>query len=184
MKKKKCTKCQTIKLYEEFHNNRNKPDGKREWCKICVKEYYLENIESITEKKKLWNKNNPDKRKKYFKKYYDERSNKSVVKQRLRNRMNLAVRNIGFTKTKGSMELVGCDYNTLKEHIESQFEPGMNWDNHTKDGWHIDHIIPLYTAKNEKELYELFHYKNLRPLWAIDNQTRNKTSKKLLIKNS
>ena len=37
---------------------------------------------------------------------------------------------------------------------------------------HIDHIIPLSSAKNENELYELCRYTNLQPLWAFDNLSK------------
>ena len=43
----------------------------------------------------------------------------------------------------------------------------MTWDNYGT--WHIDHMIPLISAKNIDELEALFHYKNLQPLWAVDN---------------
>jgi len=43
----------------------------------------------------------------------------------------------------------------------------MNLDNQGK--WHIDHIIPLSSAKTEGEFYELCHYTNLQPLWAENN---------------
>jgi hypothetical protein len=46
----------------------------------------------------------------------------------------------------------------------------MSWDNHGE--WHIDHIIPLSSAKNESDLYKLFHYTNLQPLWAFDNLSK------------
>ena len=45
----------------------------------------------------------------------------------------------------------------------------MSWDNYGLHGWHIDHIIPISSAKTEEELYKLFYYTNLQPLWAIDN---------------
>lgn len=38
--------------------------------------------------------------------------------------------------------------------------------NHSKDGWHVDHIIPFDSAKIEQEVYSLCHYSNLQSLWA------------------
>lgn len=52
------------------------------------------------------------------------------------------------------------------------FINGMNWNNYGM--WHIDHIKPLYSAKNENELIELCNYKNLQPLWAKDNLIKGK----------
>ena len=43
----------------------------------------------------------------------------------------------------------------------------MSWEN--KGEWHLDHIIPISSATNEKEVYELNHYTNFQPLWSIDN---------------
>ena len=43
----------------------------------------------------------------------------------------------------------------------------MNWEN--RNLWHVDHIIPLSSAKTEEELVKLCHYTNLQPLWAEDN---------------
>jgi hypothetical protein len=45
----------------------------------------------------------------------------------------------------------------------------MNWENYGQFGWHVDHIIPLSSAKTEEEIYKLSHYTNLQPLWAQDN---------------
>lgn len=43
----------------------------------------------------------------------------------------------------------------------------MSWENRSL--WHIDHIIPLASATTEEGVYQLNHFKNLRPLWAEDN---------------
>jgi predicted nucleic acid-binding Zn ribbon protein len=68
-----------------------------------------------------------------------------------------------------TIHILGCDWETLKKHLENQFSEGMSWDNQGRDGWHIDHIIPLSSAKTSDELYKLNHYTNLQPLWAKDN---------------
>lgn len=75
---------------------------------------------------------------------------------------------------KGKIKLskkLGCDRETFKTHIESQFKPGMTWENHGVYGWHIDHIYPLSIAIKEgiDSFKKACHYTNLQPLWAIDN---------------
>ena len=49
------------------------------------------------------------------------------------------------------------------------FKQGMSWSNYGE--WHIDHIKPcsLFNLELEEEQLECFNYKNLQPLWAIDN---------------
>ena len=63
--------------------------------------------------------------------------------------------------------MLGYSAAKLKHHIEKQFLEGMTWENHGE--WEIDHIKPLALANTEKETYELCHYTNLQPLWAIEN---------------
>lgn len=65
----------------------------------------------------------------------------------------------------------GCTIDALRAHIESQWLPGMSWDNHTWDGWHIDHIKPCssFRLTDPEQVRLCYHYTNLRPLWAMDN---------------
>jgi hypothetical protein len=66
---------------------------------------------------------------------------------------------------------VGCTAAKLREHIESQFLPGMTWENFGSE-WEIDHKIPLTYAATVEELIELAHYTNIQPLWGRDNLSK------------
>jgi hypothetical protein len=72
--------------------------------------------------------------------------------------------------------LVGYDVETLKNHLESKFQPGMTWENYGKNGWHIDHIIPKssfhYTSYEDEEFKKCWSLSNLQPLWAADNMAK------------
>lgn len=69
-----------------------------------------------------------------------------------------------------TFDVIGCDPKFLREYLERQFKVGMSWDNY--GSWHIDHIIPLSSAKNKEEIYKLCHYSNLQPLWAQENLSK------------
>lgn len=64
-------------------------------------------------------------------------------------------------------DYLGCSKPTFIKHMESQFRDGMTWENRGK--WHMDHIIPLSTAKTSEDIKKLWHYENLQPLWAEEN---------------
>jgi hypothetical protein len=66
-----------------------------------------------------------------------------------------------------SERILGCPFSFLIKYIEARFADGMSWENRSK--WHIDHIVPLSSAKTKKQLIKLNHYSNLRPIWAKDN---------------
>jgi hypothetical protein len=104
------------------------------------------------------------------KKYKDrwENDNLFAIKVRLRNLIRNSFRRKGYKKFNTSTEnIVGISYDEFKNYMESKFVDGMNWNN--RGEWHIDHIIPLSSAKSEEELVRLCHYTNLQPLWAKDN---------------
>lgn len=108
----------------------------------------------------------------YRTRYLTSRYNTDIlfkIKHLLRTRLNDACRERGFIKSKRTIQILGCNLEQFKSHIESLFTVGMIWDNYGKLGWHIDHIIPLASAKTQQELEALCHYKNLQPLWWNDN---------------
>lgn len=90
-----------------------------------------------------------------------------TLMSRLRCRTTAAFRRYGFKKGSKTSGLLGCEWGFLKAHIEAQFTDGMSWDNRRL--WHVDHIIPLSSAKDEAAMVKLCHYTNLQPLWWRDN---------------
>ena len=91
------------------------------------------------------------------------------LKVDLRCRLNRALK--GNYKAGSAVRDLGCSVEEFKAHLESQFLPGMSWNNHTIGGWHIDHIEPLskFNLSDIEELKQACHYSNLQPLWAKDN---------------
>lgn len=102
----------------------------------------------------------------------EKRKNKGVIKlaRKLRKRITEILRiRFEIKKRYKTEEILGCTLEELVSHLESQFTEGMTWENRGLKGWHIDHIIPISSAKTEEEVYKLSHYTNLQPLWAKDN---------------
>lgn len=131
-------------------------------------------IEERREKHKIWRLENKEvynkKRNKWFKIYKQTNLN-YVISHKLRNR-------IGYLKKSSSaIKELGCSIDEFKTYIESKFKQGMTWDNWTRTGWHMDHIIPLYKfdLQNLEEFKEATHYSNLQPLWAKENLIKNKS---------
>ncbi len=91
------------------------------------------------------------------------------IKENLRSRLNKALE--GKTKSLSTMFLISCDIDYLMYHLQSQFTKGMSWGNYGYYGWHIDHIKPCakFDLIKESEQKLCFNFKNLQPLWAIDN---------------
>jgi hypothetical protein len=98
-------------------------------------------------------------------------SQEQKIASNLRARVREALKWSGNNKSAGFYELVNCDVSTLKAHIEQQWQKGMSWDNWSMSGWHIDHIRPCSTfnLSDVEQQKECFNYRNLQPLWAIDN---------------
>lgn len=80
-----------------------------------------------------------------------------------------------YRKNLTMRELTGLNKKQMVKYIESKWETGMTWKNHTRTGWHIDHIIPVdyfiknmdYTDINVQK--QCWNYKNLQPMWAKKN---------------
>lgn len=129
---------------------------------IKRKEYYnSEEYRTIKQQK------NKERQYKKWKRRWNE-DEMFAMKTRLRNLIRNSFRRQGYKKFNESTEsIVGINYDEFKKYLELIFLDGMTWDN--RGEWHIDHIIPLSSAKSKEDLIKLCHYTNLQPLWAKDN---------------
>jgi hypothetical protein len=154
-------------------------DRHREYGKV----YYRKNKKIIKEKAK---KNRPRFRK-YRSDYDKSRKNTDPnykIRRLLSSRLVNAIKSQKVYKTHNTLELLGCSISEVRRHIESKFQAGMNWSNHGKHGWHIDHIVPCaaFDLTNENEQRRCFHWSNLQPMWASENQSKkDKTDGQLML---
>lgn len=156
--------------YEKISKNRQERyDNNKEIILLQNKIYRDNNLLKTKERLKIYYQNNKEKRKKYLK---NKTSNDHLfkLKNAIRGRIRQFLKQRGYTKKNETFDIIGCSPQFLKEHLERQFTNGMTWEN--RNEWHIDHIVPLSSAKTEDEIYMLCHYTNLQPLWAIDNMKK------------
>ncbi len=94
------------------------------------------------------------------------------LSNRLRQRMYMAVRN--NQKSGSAVRDLGCSISVFKLYIENQFKDNMTWDNWGKDGWHLDHVLPLasFDLTNRMEFLEAANWLNYQPLWATENLSK------------
>jgi hypothetical protein len=144
-----------IKSKEYYKNNKDKKMSRR-------RQYRIENKDILNSKQREYIKLNP-----LYK-----------LKCNLRTLIGNSIRNMGYSKKSKTEDILGCSFIEFKYHIESLFIDGMSFDN--RNCWHIDHIVPLSFAINEFEILMLNHYKNLRPIWVVDNLSK---SDEITIKN-
>ena len=204
-----CKSCTSKKNKEWYYKNHKRNlevrrkwhNENKEYRKKYKKKWREENRDDNILYAKQYRKENSDKVKEYRKWYYHnhpnspknnkKRRDKETKRSRLRRKNDPLYKfksNIrrrvceifaknNLQKPRKTVEILGCGWQTSMNHIESQFVNGMSWEN--RELWHIDHIIPLSHAKNEKQLLKLCHYTNLQPLWAKENISKsNKILKK------
>jgi len=186
MEKKICSKCDIEKDVCEF-TYRTDRKKYRNQCKSCLNEMgkirYSLNPDVKIKQASLWRENNPEKynisnKKWRTNKLKDYRKTKKEVDplfaftHRVRSRIRSFMKTNKITKKNKTFDIVGCTPSLLKYHIEKQFTEGMSWDK-LGDHIHIDHIIPLSSAKTEEEILKLCHYTNLQPMWATENRKKS-----------
>ena len=154
--------------------------------KEYMKEYREKNKEKLKDYINNWRVENVDKFKSGRKNYY-KRNKEDIVKKNYQYcksrkksdplyKLKLGIRSLILasfksnftTKSKKTIEILGCSFEEFKIHLESRFDDKMNFENQGTY-WHMDHIIPISSAETEEDVYRLNHYTNFQPLYWLDN---------------
>lgn len=197
---KTCPRCGEAKHGSEFYASKHSKDGRMSHCKACMsekqKQWRHDNPElaalkdkrrwsRLTDEEKAlmttramqWHKANliqrrADRIKGHTRRMKDDPN--YYWQFRIRSAVRLGLR--GIRKSASTETLLGCSFEALRQHLESQFEPWMNWSNYGRgEGcWSIDHIVPVsaFDLTNPEQQKLCFHYSNHRPMRHVDNRKK------------
>ncbi len=177
-----------IKSKQHHHKTKeaNKPkrrkyyENNKDVLLANIREYHKQNAKKLSAQHKAYRHKHKEK----FRLYEAEYRRKRCIADPgfrlgniLRNRISTELKRGGVRRDYDSdklIDLIGCSIKRAVAHIEQQWKPEMEWCNHAKFGWHIDHIIPAasFDLTDPKQVKECFHYTNLQPLWWYDNLSK------------
>src|ERR1700722_2799542 len=211
-----CKRCWSNITIEQSKISRAKHLDKR---KAGDRKNYWKTRDKSLARSKQWRFDHKEEQKIYFQQRYEEIKDTAEFKEKqkvwgkkkrqdpvkklkgnISGTINLALKANGSSKAgKSFTKYIGYTMNDLKEHLEKQFEPWMNWENRgtykTNDWddndpttwkWQIDHIKPhsdfQYTSMEEQSFRDCWRLDNLRPYSAkqnlLDGTTRTRHLKK------
>lgn len=179
-----CTKCHTLK-HESFYNK------KRAFCRDCSNimnnQYRKENgdeLRALDRQKRLENPEFYREKRHKLRQTEQYKSNKKLPESRLISNMTQYIRYAlsekGLRKDgKATMKYVGCTREFFQNHLASQFQENMTWDNYgnNENNWSVDHYIPkeAFNLLNPEEQEVCFHWTNCQPMWHIENEIKQDT---------
>jgi len=158
------------------HNNKEKVSAQEktwkknhlERVKENTQRWRADNLEYTKQQAAEWHSQNKEYRRQYKRRLYNDNV-LFKIQQLLRARLYDALK--GKAKGGSAVKDLGCTIDELKIYLESNFKPGMTWENWAIDGWHIDHIKPLskFDLTDPNQIKIACNYKNLQPLWWYEN---------------
>jgi len=160
----------SIKRQKKFKQNNPEKhlEYRKKWNEKLKEEkywklHYQKNKEKYSEYSQR--KDVIEKRKKRWKhRYYTDVSFR--LKEILKASFHLFFKDKGKNKNLSFNSIIEYSYKDLKNHLESNFREGMNWDNFG-ELWEIHHIKPqsIFNIENINEIKECWELNNLIPLW-------------------
>lgn len=188
-----CSKCgETMEL--NVNNFAKESNGRwRSECRPCgrkmCREYKAKNRQHVADYNKKYKAEKSDDISEYNKKYYAEHMESEKERTRvtharlykedpnfkmaktMRKRIYAAVK--GERKLGTAKELLGCDFDVFMTWIEFQFDDKMSFENQGSY-WQIDHVIPCasFDLSDPTQQSRCFHWTNLRPMEATENNRK------------
>jgi hypothetical protein len=155
-------KEQVIEKVTDYNKNNN--EKRKQW----TKNYRIKNIDKINQYR---NKNKED-LKNYHNKYMKDRMQRdSAFKLKALFRSNIynAFKRKNMIKDEKAEEILGCNIDEFVQYLLHTFKDNYGYEYNGTEEVHIDHIVPLATAKTKQDIKKLCNYKNLQLLKAHDN---------------
>ncbi len=138
---KLCTKCNRDRNSFYFHKNSARPDGLAVYCKDCHVKYRRSLVQQ-----------DPFLR----------------FKKNIKRRVRLVFEKGRIPKESSLVDIIGCDYPTLWNHLTNNGTISYN-----PQILSIDHIVPVSQAQNAEEVLKLQTYRNLRLITKEANATKS-----------
>ena len=191
METKICKICGIEKNIEEFRKSYNSLREKyyyRSECRECERKQNREyNRRKYNNGGKKLDKKYHDEHREFYREYnkkYYQKHKKEINEKRRKRKWNdrifyltINVRKSilnsfnrkSYKKPNKTEKITGLKNEQMTKYLLKTFKDryGYEWDG--KESVHIDHIIPLATAKTEEEVIKLCYYTNLQLLKAEDN---------------
>lgn len=172
----KCRECHVIKSFDEFYFDKMKRNFRTARCKTCYSAYDKRNREKARNRENKRRKKYPEKQREKAKRQREKQkqSLQWQIERRIMCKVDRYARHGISRKIRSDTERVlGYTFERLREHIESQFTDGMNWELALKGQIDIDHIIPrcsfYYETTDDQDFKDCWALSNLRPMWKKDN---------------
>ena len=96
------------------------------------------------------------------------------VRRALQTNLRARLKLLGIKHPPSLKAMLGCSWSFFWAHIQSQFEPGWDWDGYGTE-WQLHHLRPFadFDFRRKKEsLCLVNHWTNMRPLNPGENLAR------------
>lgn len=135
------------------------------------KDYYQNNREKIIDYHHKYNRDNSEilvKKAYEYQKYKVSTDEFYKFKRLIRDCVLKSFKRTNHRKNSFAKDIIGTDFETTWEYLKETWKKNYGTE-YNGELYHIDHIIPLSTAKTEEDVIRLCHYTNLQLLKPEDN---------------